>query len=54
MVDKKITEKEAVELGKIYNHYFDKRSKFLKITLFRVQDIFGDVILKDSISPNEN
>ena len=32
MVDKKIDEKEAQELKKIYNHYIDKRSEIMKNT----------------------
>ena len=27
MIDKKIDEKEALELKKIYNHYLDKRKQ---------------------------
>ena len=50
MIDKKIDEKEAMELKKFYNHYLDKRSEIMKNTSFRVEDIFGDVISKDSIS----
>ena len=53
MIDKKIDEKEAMELKKIYNHYFDKRFEIMKNTSFRVEDIFGDVISKDSISPEQ-
>ena len=53
MIDKKIDEKEAMELKKIYNHYLDKRSEIMKITSFRVEDVFGDVISKDSISPEQ-
>ena len=49
MVDKKIDEKEAQELKKIYNHYVDKRTEIMNSTKFRVEDIFGDVISKDSI-----
>ena len=47
MVDKKIDEKEAQELEKIYNHYLDKRSEIMKSTSFKVEYIFGDVISKD-------
>ena len=53
MVDKKIDEKEAQELKKIYNHYLDKRSEIMRNTSFKVEDIFGDVISKDSISPEQ-
>ena len=37
MVDKRIDEKEAQELKKIYNHYIDKRSEIMKNTQFRVE-----------------
>ena len=47
MTDKKIEEKEAGELKKIYNHYFDKRKEMMKNTSFKVEDVFGDVISKD-------
>ena len=53
MVDKKIDEKEASELKKIYNHYLDKRKKIMDSTKFKFEDIFGDVISKDSISPEQ-
>ena len=51
MVDKKIDEKEAQELKKIHNHYIDKRSEIMKKTSFKVEDIFGDVVSRDSFSP---
>ena len=50
MIDKKIDEKEAQELKKIYNHYLDKRKEFMNSTKFKVEDIFGEVISKDTIS----
>ena len=50
MVDKKIDEKEALELKKLYNHYLDKRKEIMNSTKFKVEDIFVDVISKDSIS----
>ena len=53
MVDKKIDEKEAQELKKIYNHYIDKRSEIMKITSFKVEDVFGDVISKDNFSQEQ-
>ena len=53
MIDKKIDEKEAQELKKIYNHYVDKRKEIMNSTKFKVEDIFGDVISKDSISPEQ-
>ena len=53
MIDKKIDEKEALELKKIYNLYIDKRKEIMDSTKFKVEDIFGDVISKDSISPEQ-
>ena len=53
MIVKKIDEKEAQELKKIYNHYIDKRSEIMKNTNFKVQDVFGDVISKDNFSQEQ-
>ena len=53
MIDKNIVEKEALELKKKYNHYIDKREKIMNSTKFKVEDIFGDVISKDFISPEQ-
>ena len=53
MIDKKIDEKEANQLKEIYNHYVDKKSEIMKNTQFKVEDIFNDVISKDSISPEQ-
>ena len=53
MIDKKIDEKEANQLKQIYNHYIDKKSEIMKNTQFEVEDVFGDVISKDSISPEQ-
>ena len=38
-------------MKKIYNHYLDKRKEIMKKTSFKVEDIFGDIINKDTISP---
>ena len=53
MIDKKVDEKEALELKKLYNHYLDKGKEVMNSTKFKVEDIFGDVISKDSISPEQ-
>ena len=52
-IHEKIDQKEADELKKLYNHYPDKRKEFINSTKFRVEDIFGDVIFKDSLSPEQ-
>ena len=53
MIDNKIDEKEAQELKKIYNHYVDKRKQIMNSTAFKVEDISGDIIPKDSISTEQ-
>ena len=50
LVDKKIDEKEVMELKKIYNQCIDKRKENMKNTSFKVEDVFGDVISKDDFS----
>ena len=51
MIDKKIDQREAEQLKQIYKHYIDKKSEIMKNTQFKVEDIFSDVISKDTISP---
>ena len=50
MIDKNFDQKEAEKLRQIYNHYVDKRKEIMDSTKFKVEDFFGDVISKDSIS----
>ena len=52
-ISKRIDEKEAQELRKIYIQYFDKRSEIMKKTSFKVEDVFGDVISKDNFSQEQ-
>ena len=53
MIDKKIDQKEAEELKKIYNHYIDKRKEIMKKTQFKVEDFFDDVISKHNFSQEQ-
>ena len=53
MIDEKIDEKEGNQSKQIYNHYIDKRSEIMKKIQFKVEDVFGDVISKDSISTGQ-
>ena len=53
MIDKKIDRKESEKLKQIYNHYIDKRKEIMNSTKFKVEDVFGDVISKDSVSPEQ-
>ena len=50
---KRIDEKEAFELKKVFNHYIDKRKEIMKITSFIVGDVFTDVISNDNFSQDQ-
>ena len=50
MIDKKINEKEFEQLKQIYNHNIDKKSEIMKNAQFNVEDVFTDVVQKDTIS----
>ena len=51
MVDEKTDDKEIKELKKVYNHHLDKRGEILKENHFKVENVFGDILNEDSISP---
>ena len=53
MIDKKIREKKAEELKKVYNQHLDKRKENMKNTQFKIEDVFGDVISKDIFSQEQ-
>ena len=53
MIDKKIDQKEAEQLKQNYNHYVDKKSEIMKNTSFKVEDVFNDIIHKDTISQEQ-
>ena len=53
MIDKKIDENEALELKKVHNHHLDKRKEIMKNIQFKVEDVFGDIISQDTISPKQ-
>ena len=53
MIDKKFDPKEADQLKQIYNHYIDKKEEIMKNTSFKVEDIFGEIISKDTISQEQ-
>ena len=53
MVDKKTDEKEAERLKHIYNHYVNKRIEIMNSTKIKVENIFGAVISKYSISQQQ-
>ena len=47
MVDKKIDEKEALELKKNFDHYLEKREEIMNSNKFKVEDVFVDFISKE-------
>ena len=53
MVIKKINERESEQLKQTYNHYIDEKTEKTKNTQFKVEDIFTDVISKDTISTEQ-
>ena len=53
MIDKKINEIEGVKLRQILNHYINKQDEIEKSTQFKVEEVFGNIIPKDTISPEQ-
>ena len=53
MLDKKIDEKEALELKKFHTVYLHKRKKNMAGIRFEIEDIFGDIKSKDNISQDQ-
>ena len=53
MIDKKIDEKEGEKLRSIYNHYINKQDETKKSTQFKFEEVFGNVIPEDTISPEQ-
>ena len=45
--------KRSLELKENYNHYLNKRKEIMKNTEFKVEDIFGNIINRDTISPEQ-
>ena len=53
MIDEKNDYEETQELKKIYNDYLDKRTAVMKIIQFKVEDVFGDTLGKESNSSEQ-
>ena len=53
LIYKNINQKEAEELKKVYNHYLDKRKEIVENTLFKLEDLFGDIISRGNISHDQ-
>ena len=53
MVDKGIDEKQALEFEKNYNHCLDKGKEIKQNNQFKFEDVFGAILNKNSISPEQ-
>ena len=53
MIDKKIDENEGEKLRSFFNHYINKQDEIKKSTQFRVEEVFGNIIPKDTVSPEQ-
>ena len=53
MIFKIIDDKEANKFEKFFKNYPVKRKEIMKNTQFKAQNTFGDIISKDSISPEQ-
>ena len=53
MIIKKINEKESEQLKQIYIQFFDKKTEIMKNTPFKVEDVFTDVISRETISTEQ-
>ena len=49
MINEELNDKEELELKETYNQYLDKRTDRMK----KVEDVFGGILNKDSISPEQ-
>ena len=49
MIVKKIAEKEGEKLRSVYNQYLNKQDDFKKSTQFKVEEVSGNIIPKDTI-----
>ena len=52
LVDKRV-EKKLMELKMIHNPYLDTRSEIMTNTQPKMEEIFGDIITKASVSPEQ-
>ena len=53
MIDRKSNEKESEQLKQFFSHYIAKKSDIMKNTQFTVEDVFTDVISKDTFSTEQ-
>ena len=53
VVDKKIDQKEALDIKKVNNQHLDERNEIMKNTQFRVENIFGDIKVKNLVFRNK-
>ena len=53
MIDKKVDGKQGEKLRLIFNHYINKQDEIKKSTQFKVEEVFGNVIPKDTFLPEQ-
>ena len=53
MIPKRIDEKEGEKLRSICDQYINKQDEIKKYTQFKVEEVFGNNIPKDTISPDQ-
>ena len=53
MIDKKIDEKDDEKLRSTYIHYINKQDEIKKSTQFKVEEVFDNIIPKDTTSPEQ-
>ena len=50
LIDERIDEKEGEKLKSICNQYINKQDEIKKSTQFKFEEVFGNIIRKDTIS----
>ena len=53
MIDKNIDKKEADKLKSVCKLFINKQDEIKKYTQFKVEEVFGNIIPKDTISPEQ-
>ena len=53
MIDENNDKKVANGWKMIYNHSLDKRTAIMKNTQFKIEDVFGGILGRESISPEQ-
>ena len=48
MIDRKVDDKECMEIKNFHSHYLDKRKQIMRTIQIKVESILGDIIWKDN------